>query len=255
MYPFTAITAAYNSAKFLPDTIQSMQKQTVGQWQMIIIDDGSTDNTFQIASMFKSDPRIKVFRLPRNMGVGFAKAYAAELASGDIIGILDSDDTLEPNAVKTIIDYYHKENVEFAHTMFRFCDQNLQPQKHNGKDRLGSTGMPEKYDSFLDYTIANPHDCHVSLMLTFTQGIYQRSAKMSPHFKNAVDKDLVLKLEEAGASMNCIPEVLYNYRRHSNSLGSTKKHDCMPQIIFDAQNRRSRIQQEEAQKTWDQVNP
>lgn len=80
----SVITPTYNCAKFIGETIESVQAQTYQQWEMIIVDDCSTDNTKEIVDKYiKEDSRIKYFCLENNSGAAVARTKAMELANGE----------------------------------------------------------------------------------------------------------------------------------------------------------------------------
>lgn len=93
MYKVSVITPAYNCEKFLKSTIQSVLNQTYQNWEMIIVDDGSTDNTYSLALEYaKQDERIKVLKNKENSGIGFTRNVAIENANGRYLAFLDADD-------------------------------------------------------------------------------------------------------------------------------------------------------------------
>lgn len=97
----SVITPAYNAADFITDAIQSLLSQSVPNWELIIVDDGSSDKTYDVAnSLALKDSRIKVFRQP-NQGPSAARANGIKHASGEWITFLDADDCLEPTAIET----------------------------------------------------------------------------------------------------------------------------------------------------------
>jgi glycosyltransferase involved in cell wall biosynthesis len=90
------ITPAYNSARYLADTIRSAQAQTVGDFEMLIVDDGSTDATAEIARQFAAaDSRLRLFR-QENRGISSARNAAIARAEAPIFALLDSDDIWMP---------------------------------------------------------------------------------------------------------------------------------------------------------------
>jgi glycosyltransferase involved in cell wall biosynthesis len=98
---FSIITPTYNRAHTIERAIKSLQNQSYSNWEMIIVDDGSIDNTEEIIKQyFNKDKRIKYIRLKRNGGVGKARNVGIKNISpdSDWIGFLDSDDELLPNA-------------------------------------------------------------------------------------------------------------------------------------------------------------
>ena len=99
---FSIICPAYNSEDFLESSISSITKQTYSNWELIIVDDGSTDKTSIICDkLVSSDKRIKVIHQD-NQGQSKARLNGVHFASGDYILFLDSDDQYEPNALEII---------------------------------------------------------------------------------------------------------------------------------------------------------
>ncbi|MGO2102956.1 MAG: glycosyltransferase family 2 protein [Psychroflexus halocasei] len=87
------ITPTYNSSKFIEDTVKSVQEQTYDNWELLITDDCSTDNTFSILErLANKDDRIKIYRLAKNSGPAVARNNSIEKAKGKYLAFLDSDD-------------------------------------------------------------------------------------------------------------------------------------------------------------------
>ena len=104
-YLVSIITPSYNSEKFISMTIDSVLRQTYRNWEMIIVDDASTDNTCTIIYDYcKKDNRIKLIRLKKNSGAAVARNRAIEKSKGKYIAFLDSDDIWLPEKLK-IQDY------------------------------------------------------------------------------------------------------------------------------------------------------
>lgn len=87
------VVPTYNRAKFIGRTIKSVLSQSINDWELIIIDDGSIDNTEEVVFKFKkNDSRIIYIKLPNNKGVNFARNRGIEKATGEWINFIDSDD-------------------------------------------------------------------------------------------------------------------------------------------------------------------
>lgn len=96
----SVIIPAYNAARFLPETVASVISQSVSDWEMLLVDDGSTDSTSDLCdTLAASDPRIRVFHKP-NGGLSDARNYALDRARGEYITFLDADDLLHPDFLK-----------------------------------------------------------------------------------------------------------------------------------------------------------
>lgn len=93
------VTPTYNRGKFIEASVMSVLEQTVPDWELLIVDDGSTDNTLQILEPYLDDPRIRYF-YQSNQGQSVARNVAIQHARANCIGFLDSDDIWFPNKLK-----------------------------------------------------------------------------------------------------------------------------------------------------------
>lgn len=98
----SVIVPTYNRANLIGRAIKSVLAQSFNDWELIIVDDGSTDNTDQVVSQFITDNRIIYLKLPNNKGVNFARNSGIEKATGVWIALLDSDDEYLPNGLDKI---------------------------------------------------------------------------------------------------------------------------------------------------------
>ena len=93
------LMAVYNAAPYLRESIESIRRQTFKEWELIAIDDASTDDSRAILSNYaEADPRIRLISLPHNGGQGKARNEGLRQAQGDYICFVDSDDCLAPGA-------------------------------------------------------------------------------------------------------------------------------------------------------------
>ena len=119
------ITPTFNSSKFIGSTIESIRNQTYRDWELLITDDGSTDNTIKVINDYqKQDSRIKLFLLKVNSGAGFARNNSIKMASGKYIAICDSDDLWLPHKLKKQIDFMNNNNLLFTYSSFDIIDEN-----------------------------------------------------------------------------------------------------------------------------------
>lgn len=125
------IMPAYNSARYISDSIASVQAQTWTNWELIIIDDCSTDQTAEIISSFAmSDSRIKQLTNKVNSGVAQSRNTGIANALGHWIAFLDSDDCWTPDKLARQIAFAHKQAAEFTFTGSAFMDENSSPLSH-----------------------------------------------------------------------------------------------------------------------------
>ncbi len=109
------LIATLNGAKTIGRSIESAQNQTVKDIEIVVVDDGSTDGTYDVvATMAAADPRIKCIRLPQNVGVGGARNVALANATGVWLTILDADDWYEPNRLEVLLKTARDEKADLV---------------------------------------------------------------------------------------------------------------------------------------------
>lgn len=121
----SVIMPAYNCEKFIEQAVNSVLMQTYSNLELVVIDDGSKDNTAKIVDgLSKSDLRIKLYINNENMGVSAARNRGISLASGDWIAFLDSDDIWEKTKVEKQIIYANEMNAQFLFTSVSYINEN-----------------------------------------------------------------------------------------------------------------------------------
>ena len=105
---FSVLIANYNNGKYLMDAIESVRRQTYTYWEIILVDDGSTDNSVELYAALENDERIHIYRNDKNMGCGYTKRRCAELANGELCGFLDPDDALTSDALEVMVQAHVK---------------------------------------------------------------------------------------------------------------------------------------------------
>ncbi len=119
----SVITPLYNSEIYIQACINSVISQTYTNWEMIIIDDGSTDNSVEIVERV-IDKRIRLIKLPENMGASYARNIAIKLAKGIYIAFLDADDLWNSEKLKLQIKFMEEKNISFSYTSYGFANEN-----------------------------------------------------------------------------------------------------------------------------------
>jgi len=118
------IIPTYNTEKFIGATLQSVQNQTYQNWEMILVDDASTDQTVKIIQEFgDTDERIKLSVLPKNSGNGYARNVALEKATGKYIAYLDADDLWFPTKLEKQIQFLKTNNLPFTFSFYDCIDE------------------------------------------------------------------------------------------------------------------------------------
>lgn len=203
------IIPCYNSEKYIAETIYSTLIQTYSNFEVIIIDDNSTDSSLSIIySYIQKDSRITLITLSNNLGVSNARNIGISAAKGQYIAFLDSDDLWLPKKLEMQIGFMKKNNYFFSFTAY---------EKVNKRNKtIGRIGVPDKinYHSLLK---ANVIGC-----LTV---VYDRTY-FGPRFMNLKTKreDYVLWLEltkeiNYAAGLN---QILAQYRIHETQSSKNK---------------------------------
>lgn len=112
------IMPSYNTAKYISASINSIINQTYKYWELIIVDDCSTDNTDEIVNKFLKDERIKYLKNEKNSGAAISRNKALKEAKGKWIAFLDSDDLWVPEKLEKQINFMEENNHSFSYTFY-----------------------------------------------------------------------------------------------------------------------------------------
>lgn len=197
---FSVLIANYNNGKYLMEAIESVRQQTYANWEIVLVDDASTDNSEELYVELEKDERIHIYRNTQNMGCGYTKHRCAELAKGEMCGFLDPDDVLLPNAIEDSVKNlqgYPKSALSFSR--FYICDENL---NKTGECRL----LELKGKSYFENRDYCPEH-----FVAFRKEAYDRTEGIDALLKAGVDQDLYFKLEEVGG-IAILDKFTYKYR-------------------------------------------
>ena len=118
------ITPCFNSEKYVSQAVQSVISQTHQNWELLLIDDCSSDATYSIISNFASqDVRIKAFKLDKNSGAGVARNFAIQQASGNYIAFLDADDLWKPEKLEKQLSFMETQNIPLTFSFYETIDK------------------------------------------------------------------------------------------------------------------------------------
>ena len=136
------IMPSYNTAAFIDQSIKSVLGQTYDNWELIIVDDCSTDNTDEVVSFFE-DPRIRYYKNEKNSGAALSRNKALREAKGRWIAFLDSDDLWAPTKLEKQIAFMQKGGYGFSYTCYEEISENGQPTGRlvTGPKKVTKTGM------------------------------------------------------------------------------------------------------------------
>jgi len=199
---FSVLIAQYNNSKYLQEAIDSVKAQTYTNWEIILVDDASTDNSKELYKIYKNDDKIKIYYNEENKGCGYTKRRCAELANGEICGFLDPDDALLPNALQSMVEV-HNDNpsVSVIYSRCYYCDEKLKIIKEN---KLLLLKEGETYFDYRWYGALH--------LVTYKKSFYEKTEGISPIIEAGVDQDLYFKIEEVG-DIFVLNKFTYYYRK------------------------------------------
>lgn len=144
------ITPSFNHEKYISRFIESVISQDYKNWELIIVDDSSSDKTYQTAQEYKEE-RIKLYKNEYNLGVNYTLNRAFELSSGQIITTIASDDELNDNALSKINEYFNcHEDIDFTSCNLALIDENSLPSKAFSNSMLPELKEREKHEILHD---------------------------------------------------------------------------------------------------------
>ena len=196
---FSVVMPVYNvDPRWLRLAIESVQKQTHGNWELCIADDASTrDDTKKYLSEL-ADPRIKVCMMKENGGISKASNAAAAMADGVYIVLMDNDDVIAPNALE---EFAKVANDTYPDLIY--SDQDIIDADGNHRDPL------YKPDWSLDLFRSQMYMGH---LLGFKRELFEKVGGFRTIFNGSQDYDLVLRMIEHTYHIVHIPKVLYSWR-------------------------------------------
>lgn len=200
------IMPSYNTAQYIADSIRSVQAQTYENWELLIVDDCSTDDTDGVVASFLSDPRIRYLKNKVNSGAAISRNYALREAKGRWIAFLDSDDLWAPEKLERQILFMEKENCHFSYTCYREIDEASQPSgvTVHGPRHITQAGM-------LRFCWPG---CLTVMYDAQVVGLLQ-----IPDIRKNNDYAMWLRVIEK-ADCCLLPEILASYRRRTGSISN-----------------------------------
>ena len=137
------IMPSYNTADFIEETISSVLVQTYENWELIIVDDCSTDNTDEIIAPYLADVRIKYIKNEKNSGAAVSRNRALREAKGKWIAFLDSDDLWHKEKLARQIEFMERNDYHFSYTNYSEIDEESGPLGRHvtGPKKITKTGM------------------------------------------------------------------------------------------------------------------
>ncbi|SIS95515.1 Glycosyltransferase involved in cell wall bisynthesis [Chryseobacterium piscicola] len=211
------ITPCYNSSKFLKETIDSVLNQTFTDWEWLITDDCSQDDSAEIIKTI-SDPRIILHVAEKNGGAGHARNISLRKASGRFITFLDADDFWNPEFLEEMVNFMKKENAELAYSNYARCDENLNP-------------IIEDFKADKTVTFENLlKTCRLSLLSSMYDS-KRVGIEFFPEGSKREDHVMWLNLLKKISEGKALPKTMAKYRMHASSISRKKQNIVKDQYL------------------------
>lgn len=209
----TVLLPVFNGEPFLREAVESVLSQSYKNFELLIIDDGSTDNTATILQSF-NDPRIEVIRQPLNLGLSKTLNHGLERARGRYIARMDADDISLPHRLEMQVDYLENHpEAAVVSSLVELVDLQGVPVGEWREDREAVS--PEAIRAMLPRCNCLAHPAvMVRRELLKEYGYWERDLP-------AQDYNLWLRMAADGHRLHKIPKVLLQHRRHPASITST----------------------------------
>ena len=215
------VTPVYNTEKYLRECIQSVINQTYPHWELILINDCSSDNSKKIVDEFvKLDTRIISIENEVNLGSGQTRNKGIKSARGRFLCFLDSDDRWKPNKLELQLQFMESNNYPFVFSSYDF---------------IGSEGNKIKSPKIVT---TQPVDYHFLLKRTeiFTSTVMidlnQTGRFLMPHHRRKQDYGLWLSILKSGQIAYGMEDVLAEYRLREGSATSKKWTLIWKHVVF-----------------------
>lgn len=213
----SVIINCYNGEKYLQETLDSLKQQSFSDFELIFVDNSSTDNTAQIAKGF--DGRLKYYKTEKNIPLGEARNYGLERCQGEYIAFLDSDDLWDENKLKSQLEIFKRDNC-----LAMVVSNNYVLNMMTNKKDIGISGMKEGIVNYSDFAINYKYG--LSSFMIRKSILDSMSFNFDVRLSYAEEFDFFLRLALYG-TVYYLPQPLSTYRIHER-MHSLKLKETIP---------------------------
>jgi glycosyltransferase involved in cell wall biosynthesis len=230
---FSVLIANYNNGNYISVAIDSVIAQTLTDWEIVIVDDASDDDSISIVNQYiAAGHPVFLHRHLNNQGCGGTKNDCIAFSTGEICCFLDSDDALTPDALAVMAEAHRNHPlVSLVYSRFFYCDPELNIMHSAAWVKpipAGATNL--FYDQVMHF-------------VSFKRSAYDKTEGIARHFISAEDKDLYYKLEEVGPFL-FVDKTLYLYRENRKGISQFSNYimtqDHHLEVIESAMQRRKK---------------
>ncbi len=211
----SVLMPAYNREKYIGEAIESISTQTYPNWELIIVDDGSTDSTAEIVKSYQAkDNRIILYQFPENKGIPYARNKCLELAKGEYLANLDSDDIALPERLEKQVKFMEKNpEVGVCGGRYVFIDE------ENKKLNMPFSMPTEDKEIKINFFLYKAHVFNTTLLI---RKRVIRNIRYDTGFAYAQDLKFYADVFHYTILAN-LNEVLVSYRQHTSKVSVLAK--------------------------------
>lgn len=204
------VVPVYNAADYIKETIESVKSQTFESWELILVDDCSTDNSVLVIEEFLDDERIRLIKNSRNLRAALSRNKGIEAAKGRYLAFIDADDIWKKEKLEKQLEFMREKDVAFSFTAYEF-----------GDEKAVGTGKIVKVPEVLSYKKALSRTVIFTSTVMFDLRKINIETVMMPNVPSE-DTATWWKILRSGFDAYGINEVMTVYRRPASSLSSNK---------------------------------
>lgn len=235
----SVILPIYKVEKYLDRCMHSLLNQTLKDIEIIMVDDGSPDNCPSMCDQYvKEDSRVKVIH-KQNAGLGFARNSGLEIATGDYIAFVDSDDYVSVTAFEILLKVALEENADYVMCGYKSVRNDICVSEHKDVDQKIVMEVPGCYNVLRGMVGIDP-DSEYSYRHNYSvwHGIYKNTFFTERKIRFCSERDLIsedlifhLSLIPLCQKIVIIPDLLYNYCLNDNSLTTTYRQGRFEAVL------------------------
>ncbi|MFL6334929.1 MAG: glycosyltransferase family 2 protein [Pyrinomonadaceae bacterium] len=223
----SVIMPAYNSGRYLAESVRSVQAQTFGGWELVVVDDGSADDTGEVARrLAAADVRVRYVRRP-NGGQAAARNTGLGAARGALVAFLDADDLWLPEKLEAQLEVMERTGVDLVYTDgYFFSEEGAASEEERFHILPGEARGEELFRTLFTSNRIGTLSVLVKREALDAVGLFDEDRT----YQNCEDYDLWLRLAKWGASFYGMEEKLMRYRRHAAATTSTASKLLAPML-------------------------
>lgn len=229
MCKFSIIIPVYNTSRYLPKCFDSILSQSLNDYEVIVINDGSTDNSLKITEKYckRYKDKFSVYTT-KNQGLSMARNAGIKKAKGDYLIFIDSDDYIEKNLLKRIDSIINNNYVDLVRFQVKTLNSNYKIIDRYHEEEFKNLNGPEAFSKIVDYHFVEPAWCYaynrkffIKNKFKFMSGIYHEDFALIPL--------IIMKAN----NVTSIDYIGYNYIQRDNSIMSTSNYLNNVKKVYD----------------------